>query len=96
MLEVVLKNLLGNAWKFTSKHATAKIEFGIMEINGRTAYFVRDDGAGFEMEFADKLFMPFRRMHSASQFPGLGIGLATARKIYRSTGSPSAERRSAT
>ncbi len=86
MLQVVLKNLFDNAWKYTSTHAAARIEFGVAEVNGRTAYFVRDDGAGFDMEFADKLFMPFRRMHSSSQFPGLGTGLATARKIINKHG----------
>ena len=86
MLEVVMRNLFDNAWKFTGKHKSAKIEFGIRPMDGQTVYFVQDDGAGFDMEFADKLFMPFKRLHSASEFPGLGMGLATARKIISKHG----------
>jgi PAS domain S-box-containing protein len=81
MLEVVLQNLLDNAWKFTSKHPSAKIEFGATDMGGKPVYFVRDDGAGFDMQYADKLFQPFKRMHRESEFPGLGIGLAIAHRI---------------
>jgi len=81
MLLIVLQNLLDNAWKFTSKHSRAKIEFGTTDMYGRTVFFVRDDGAGFDMQFADKLFMPFKRLHTESEFPGLGIGLAIANRI---------------
>jgi PAS domain S-box-containing protein len=137
MLEIALRNLIDNAWKFTSKHASARIEFGTIERTtpsllsprkreedgGREfrttdiagfrspskpsplegegkgegdseihtpkseiVYFVRDDGTGFNMEYADKLFMPFKRLHSASEFPGLGIGLATVKKIISKHG----------
>ena len=81
MLQAVIENLLNNAWKFTSKKPSAKIEFGVMDDKGQKVYFVRDNGAGFQMEFADKLFKPFMRMHSESEFPGIGIGLATVQRI---------------
>jgi light-regulated signal transduction histidine kinase (bacteriophytochrome) len=81
MLRAVLENLLDNAWKFTDKHPTTKIEFGATQMEGKNVYFVRDDGAGFLMEFADKLFKPFRRLHKESEFPGIGIGLATVDRI---------------
>jgi PAS domain S-box-containing protein len=81
MLRTVLENLLDNAWKFTSKHPAAKIEFGATESGGKTVYFVRDDGAGFDMRYTDKLFQPFKRLHTESEFPGLGIGLAIAHRI---------------
>lgn len=81
MLEIVLRNLFDNAWKFTAKNAVAAISFGSMQTEGKDVYFVRDDGTGFSMEFAEKLFMPFKRLHPAAEFPGLGIGLATVRKI---------------
>ena len=85
MLRVVIENLMDNAWKFTGGHEQAKIEFGVMQANGKDVYFVRDDGAGFNMEFAGKLFEPFKRLHSESEFPGIGIGLATVRKIIKQT-----------
>jgi PAS domain S-box-containing protein len=81
MLRAVLENLLDNAWKFTSKHPRTKIEFGSIDMNGQGVYFVRDDGAGFETKFADRLFQPFKRLHRESEFPGLGMGLAIARRI---------------
>jgi PAS domain S-box-containing protein len=81
MLRVMLQNLMDNAWKFTSRHTAATIEFGVTDMEGRTVCFVRDDGAGFDMEFAGKLFMPFKRLHAESDFPGLGIGLAIAHRI---------------
>ncbi len=81
MLQVMLENLLDNAWKFTSKHPTAKIEFGTMNMDGKTVCFVRDDGVGFDMAFSDKLFKPFKRLHTESEFPGIGIGLAIAHRI---------------
>ncbi len=88
LLQVVLENLLNNAWKFTSKHLQAKIEFGAMpQKNGVLAYFVRDDGAGFDMAYSDKLFGPFQRLHASHEFPGNGIGLATVQRIvYRHGG----------
>ena len=82
-LQVVLENLLGNAWKFTGKHPKARIEFGLMEHEGELAYFVRDDGAGFDMADADRLFGTFIRLHSAAEFEGVGIGLATVQRIIQ-------------
>jgi light-regulated signal transduction histidine kinase (bacteriophytochrome) len=81
LLRVVLENLLGNAWKYTSRHGRARIEFGRLQQNGRSPYFVRDDGAGFDPRHAARLFGAFQRLHSASEFPGTGIGLATVQRI---------------
>jgi PAS domain S-box-containing protein len=82
LLRIVFENLLGNAWKYTSKQEHTRIEFGcIADAKGSRIFFVRDNGAGFEMEHAAKLFEPFERLHSASQFDGSGIGLATAHRI---------------
>jgi PAS domain S-box-containing protein len=86
LLEVMLANLLENAWKFTGKHASARIEFGRTEIEGKTVYFVGDDGAGFDMAYAGKLFGGFQRMHSPSEFPGTGIGLASVQRIIHRHG----------
>jgi PAS domain S-box-containing protein len=86
LLRIVLENLLGNAWKFTARHPAARIEFGAREEDGRTACFVRDDGAGFDMAYADRLFAPFQRLHSASAFEGTGVGLATVQRIVRRHG----------
>lgn len=80
LLQVVLDNLLGNAWKYTSKHERARIEFGQAQHNGGMAYFVRDDGAGFDAEYSARLFSAFQRLHGA-EFPGTGIGLATVQRI---------------
>jgi PAS domain S-box-containing protein len=81
LLRVVFENLLGNAWKFTAKKPSAHIEFGQAQVNGSAAFFVRDDGAGFDPAYADKLFGAFQRLHSASEFEGTGIGLATVQRI---------------
>ncbi len=86
LLEAMLSNLLGNAWKFTCKHPSARIEFGRTEVDGRKAYFVHDDGAGFDMAYARKLFGAFQRMHQTSEFPGSGIGLATVQRIVHRHG----------
>ena len=86
LLRVVLENLLGNAWKFTSRQPQAQIEFGVTQVNGERAYFVRDDGAGFDMAYADKLFGAFERLHRQDEFPGTGIGLATVERIVRRHG----------
>jgi PAS domain S-box-containing protein len=86
LLRVVLENLLGNAWKFTSKHPSARIEFGETHLNGARAYFVRDDGAGFDPAYADKLFGAFKRLHAVTEFPGTGIGLATVQRIIHRHG----------
>jgi light-regulated signal transduction histidine kinase (bacteriophytochrome) len=80
-LSIVLENLLANAFKFTSTRANARIEFGREAVNGEDAYFVRDDGVGFDMNYADQLFVPFQRLHTDAEFPGSGIGLATIRRI---------------
>jgi signal transduction histidine kinase len=81
LVQVVLENLLGNAWKYTSKVGAAEIEFGYTEESGGTVYFVRDNGAGFNPRYADRLFRPFQRLHSQSEFTGTGVGLATAYRI---------------
>jgi len=87
LLRVVLDNLLNNAWKYTSKKATARIEFGVIDNTGERIYFVRDDGAGFDMQYANKLFGAFQRMHKVEEFPGTGVGLATvARVLHRHGG----------
>jgi light-regulated signal transduction histidine kinase (bacteriophytochrome) len=87
LLQVVLENLLNNAWKFTAKQAKAKIEFGAIEQeDGVLAYFVRDNGAGFDLAFIDKLFKPFQRLHGMREFPGNGIGLATVQRIVHRHG----------
>jgi len=92
LLRAVLDNLLGNAWKFTSKRDDARIEFGRSEQDGQTTFFVRDNGAGFDMEYAGRLFSPFQRLHAASDFAGTGIGLATVQRIIsRHGGSIRAE-----
>jgi len=81
LMRIALENLLGNAWKFTGKRSEAKIEFSSMKKNGETVYFIRDNGAGFDMAYVDKLFAPFQRLHSMEEFPGTGIGLATVQRI---------------
>ena len=86
LLRVVLDNLLGNAWKFTAKHPQAVIEFGATEQNGERVFYVRDDGAGFDMTYANKLFGAFQRLHSPREFEGTGIGLATVQRIIRRHG----------
>ncbi len=81
LLRIVLTNLFTNAWKFTRKHPRARIEFGALQQDGKTVYFVHDDGAGFNMAYAGKLFAPFQRLHPAAEFEGHGIGLATVQRI---------------
>ncbi|GAB4387703.1 MAG: hypothetical protein Kow0025_02770 [Thermodesulfovibrionales bacterium] len=81
LLKVALTNLMGNAWKFTGKKPEARVEFGQLQADGETAYFVRDNGAGFDQAYAGKLFAPFQRLHLASEFPGTGIGLATVQRV---------------
>jgi light-regulated signal transduction histidine kinase (bacteriophytochrome) len=80
-MQVVFDNLLGNAWKYTSKQPTAEIEFGFTENDSGTVYYVRDNGAGFNPRYADRLFRPFQRLHSQGEFAGTGVGLATAYRI---------------
>jgi light-regulated signal transduction histidine kinase (bacteriophytochrome) len=93
LLRVALENLLGNAWKFTSKKEVATIEFGAAPYEGGdVAYYVRDDGAGFDPRYAEKLFGAFQRLHGAEDFEGTGIGLATvARIVHRHGGRVWAE-----
>jgi signal transduction histidine kinase len=81
LMRIVMDNLLRNAWKYTSHHAKACIEFGAKLMNGRTVYFVRDDGAGFDPHRVGEMFQPFHRLHSKSEFQGTGIGLATVQRI---------------
>jgi len=81
LLREVLENLLGNAWKFTQNRSQAKIEFGETGTEGKKVYFVRDNGAGFDISYADKLFVPFQRLHSTAEFSGNGVGLAIAGRI---------------
>jgi PAS domain S-box-containing protein len=81
LLRIALTNLLGNAWKFTGKHPHAAIQFGETQRDGQRVYFVRDDGAGFNMEYASRLFNPFERLHTNDEFPGSGIGLATVQRV---------------
>ena len=86
LMKSALENLLGNAWKFTSKHANAVIEMGTLLENGDVVYYIKDDGAGFDMQYASKLFGAFQRMHSTSEFEGTGIGLATVQRIINKHG----------
>lgn len=95
LLQVVLENLLNNAWKFTFRQRQARIEFGATrtgrsgdhaQANSIPVYFVRDDGVGFDMKFTDKLFKPFQRLHGVQEFPGNGIGLATIQRIVHRHG----------
>ena len=87
LLRIALENLLANAWKFTSRKDRTHIEFGSgPDRAGRTVYFVRDNGAGFDPRYATKLFSPFQRLHSETQFPGTGIGLATVQRIIHRHG----------
>ena len=87
LLRVLLTNLLGNAWKYTGKTAAAKIELGALSnADGTTDFFVRDNGAGFDMAYADKLFGAFQRLHTTAEFPGTGIGLATVQRIIHRHG----------
>ena len=86
LLAIVLENLLGNAWKFTGKNPLAVIEFGVTQHEGRQVYFVKDNGVGFDMTYAGKMFSPFQRLHSANEFPGTGIGLATVKRIINRHG----------
>jgi two-component system, NtrC family, sensor kinase len=86
LLRIVLDNLLGNAWKYTARTPDARIEFGATPADGAPAFFVRDNGAGFDMTRAGRLFTPFCRLHAECDFPGTGIGLATVRRIVQRHG----------
>lgn len=86
LLRVLLENLIGNAWKFTRGRDGARIEVGVVRRGTHPAWFIRDNGAGFDMRFAHKLFLPFQRLHADERFPGSGIGLTTARRIVQRHG----------
>jgi len=86
LLRIALENLIGNALKFTSGRSGARVELGVMEENGLATYYVRDNGAGFDMAYAHRLFAPFQRLHSSEDFPGTGIGLATVQRIIHRHG----------
>jgi signal transduction histidine kinase len=86
LMRVVLQNLMGNAWKFTARHDQAHIELGSLQQDGKPVYFVRDDGAGFDMAYANKLFGPFQRLHTSTEFEGTGIGLAIVQRIIQRHG----------
>jgi signal transduction histidine kinase len=86
LLRIVLENLLGNAWKFTSRVPQSSIEFGTIRQNGQPAYFVRDNGSGFEMEYVHRLFGAFQRLHDVRDFPGTGVGLATVQRVVHRHG----------
>ncbi len=81
LLKIALTNLLGNAWKYTGKTSDAKIEFGQLKHNGQQVFYVRDNGAGFDMTYKDRLMIPFQRLHPDREFPGTGIGLSTVARI---------------
>jgi PAS domain S-box-containing protein len=86
LLGLVLQNLISNAWKFTAKEPQPRIHVGSCENDGARTFFVRDNGAGFDMAFAGKLFAPFQRLHTVDEFPGTGIGLATVQRIVHRHG----------
>lgn len=86
LIHIALENLLGNAWKFSSRCERARIEFGRVHENGASAFFVRDNGAGFDAAYADRLFGAFQRLHSSADFPGTGVGLASVHRIIHRHG----------
>lgn len=86
LIRIVIENLLSNAWKFTGKQAAPRIEFDAQHGSGEQVYRLRDNGVGFDMAYADKLFLPFQRLHAGSEFPGTGVGLATVKRIITRLG----------
>lgn len=86
LLKVIMENLLGNAWKYTAKTDPARIEMGKQQQDGETVFFVKDNGAGFDMAYANKIFIAFQRLHKADEFEGTGIGLATVQRIIQRHG----------
>jgi signal transduction histidine kinase len=85
-MQILLENLLGNAWKFTNKKPVSEILFGRKEIDGKTVFFVQDNGIGFDMVHAKLIFTPFQRLPGSQEFEGTGIGLATVQRIARRHG----------
>ena len=85
-MQIALDNLLSNAWKYTQKTAHPKFSFGMKRENGKAIYFIKDNGAGFDMTYSNKLFGAFQRLHSSSEFEGTGVGLATVQRIIRRHG----------
>ena len=81
LLRQLLENLLGNAWKFTSKNPVSEIEFGSIEKDGNKTFFIKDNGVGFDMKYVNKMFIPFQRLHSFEEFTGNGIGLAIVKRV---------------
>ncbi|HVY18721.1 MAG TPA: response regulator [Bauldia sp.] len=81
LMKIVMENLMGNAWKFTGKADDPRVEVGKTEARQGEAFYIRDNGAGFDMALADKMFQPFRRLHSEAEFPGTGVGLATIHRV---------------
>lgn len=81
LLDIALQNLTSNSWKYTSKNPYTKIRFGTTVTNGERAYYIKDNGVGFDIRYSEKLFGPFQRLHGVDEFPGTGIGLATVKRI---------------
>jgi light-regulated signal transduction histidine kinase (bacteriophytochrome) len=86
LIQLVLQNLMGNSWKFASKKDLTRIEIGRNQTNGNSSFYVADNGAGFDPAHADRLFGAFQRLHSVSEFPGTGVGLATVQRIVHRHG----------
>ncbi|HEV2619659.1 MAG TPA: ATP-binding protein, partial [Acidobacteriaceae bacterium] len=86
LMQIVLQNLLRNAWKFTSRTSAPRIEFGCLHQGAEMVYFIRDNGAGFDPQMANRLFKPFERLHAESDFSGTGIGLATVQRVIHRHG----------
>jgi len=86
LLQILLRNLMENSWKYTSKCPQTRIEVGANRQNGKMVYFIKDNGIGFDMKQADKLFQPFQRLHTSKDYPGTGIGLATAQRVIHRHG----------
>ena len=86
LLQILLRNLLENSWKYTGKCLNAKIEVGMVSQKEQRVYFIKDNGIGFDMKYYDKLFQPFQRLHTSKEYPGTGIGLATAQRVIRRHG----------
>ncbi|MDP4289765.1 MAG: response regulator [Bacteroidota bacterium] len=86
LMTIALENLIGNAWKYSSKERNAEIRFGMIEDKGKSIFYVQDNGAGFDMSKSDQMFNPFQRLHSSQEFPGTGVGLATVRRIIERHG----------